>query len=43
MMMMFMIPVIDKYDNGQVILMDATVAKGAAAMMAICLLMNHDE
>ena len=40
-MMMFMI--IDKYDNGQVILMDATVAKGAAAMMAICLLMNHDE
>ena len=40
-MMIFMI--IDKYDNGQVILMDATVAKGAAAMMAICLLMNHDE
>ena len=40
-MMIFMI--IDKYDNGQVILMDATVAKGAAAMMAICLLMNHEE
>ena len=30
-------------DDGQVILMDVTVATGAAAMMAIRLLMNHDE
>ena len=30
-------------DDGQVILMDVTVATGAAAMMAIRLLINHDE